>query len=141
MQLHALRCAHSNQVKSKGKNPTCGVAGSQACTRKILIKRTTLRRENLADRVETMEIGCKLLDIVRNAERSTVSCAILNERWELRELTGQSLLNVLRKKTQSYESPMARDASSSIPSSCASSMLTPAPRRRMEQIRAWAYCT
>ena len=47
-----------------------------------------------------MEIRGKLLDIVRDAERRAIPSAILNKRWEFRELARKRQLSGIGKKTQ-----------------------------------------
>ncbi len=77
---------------------------------------TLANRRNHGNRMQALRHS------VRGTEHDF--CAILNDTGNSESLRDGACLFLRKKTPGSYESPMARDATSSIPSSCAS-MLTP----------------
>ena len=147
--LHNVRRGHADELERDLEVDADGVARDEAGPRDLGVDGTTLARKDLAVSVEAVERAGELLREVRQAERRTVARAAGDEVRELGDLAGERGLGRIGQEAEvgsvrsdrSAESPIAFWATFSMPSSSASSSLTPAALRRMEQTRACAYWT
>ena len=134
--VHANGCVHTDQGQGLGKDAPRGIADGKTGAGQLGVV-----AQDMTVGVEGVEGGREVGGIVRKPEGREIlgTARHMSPKWAIWRAKASSEGSV--SSPRSGSSPTRRSANASMSTHASRASSHPAPLRRMEQIRAWAYCT